>query len=214
MIKNIIFDMSEVIISGYHGVENLLEREYGIPKQEFEKQRLAKNEIFLELMRGHLKEEEYWNEVLRGMNWDITVEELKTTIRRNLNRPIPGTMEIIKKLKGEYQLILLSDYVREWMEYIEYRNEQLRIFDQKVFSYNIGSVKSELQTFRTLLNQTKIIADQTLFIDDYEQNVRKAEEVGIHGIVFKDAKQLKQDLCLKYNLILKEKEDKGKEKDL
>lgn len=46
MIKNIIFDMSEVIISGYHGVERLLAREYGIPEEEFEKQRLAKNEIF------------------------------------------------------------------------------------------------------------------------------------------------------------------------
>ena len=28
MIKNIIFDMSEVIISGYHGVEKILEQQY------------------------------------------------------------------------------------------------------------------------------------------------------------------------------------------
>lgn len=90
----------------------------------------------------------------------------------------------------------------------------MRIFDQKIFSYNIGSVKSEVQTFKTLLNQTRIEADQTLFIDDYERNVKNAEEVGIHGIVFQGAEQLKRDLCLKYNLIQKEKEDKGEEKEL
>lgn len=162
-------------------------------------------------MRGKIKEGEYFSELLHQTNWDISIEELKTAIRRNLNRPIPGTMEIIKELKGKYQLILLSDHVREWMEYIQQRNEQLRIFDQKIFSYDIGSVKSEVRTFRTVLDQAQILAEQTLFIDDYEQNVRKAEEVGIHGIVFKDAEQLKRDLCSKYNLIQEEKEEKGKE---
>ena len=30
MIKNIIFDLSEVIISGFHGTEKLVEQTYGI----------------------------------------------------------------------------------------------------------------------------------------------------------------------------------------
>lgn len=30
MIKNIIFDLSEVIISGYFGVEQLIEEQYGL----------------------------------------------------------------------------------------------------------------------------------------------------------------------------------------
>lgn len=29
MIKNIIFDLSEVIISGYHGTDKLIEQRYG-----------------------------------------------------------------------------------------------------------------------------------------------------------------------------------------
>lgn len=208
-IKNIIFDMSEVIISGYHGVEKLLELQYAIPEEEFERQRLSKNEVFLDLMRGNLSEEEYMKELLQGTNWNISIDQLKTAIRSNLNRPVPGTMKIVAELKRNYQLILLSDYVREWMEYIEENNKDLKIFDKKIFSYDTGTTKSEVQTFETVLEQAGIVADETLFIDDYEKNVKNAEKVGIHGIVFENAEQLRKTLSFEYNLLQMENEYKG-----
>ncbi len=212
MIKNIIFDMSEVIISGYHGVEKILEQQYAIPEEEWERQRLSKNELFLNLMRGNLSEEAYLEELLQGTNWNISIEQLKTAIRSNLNRPVPGTMKVVRELKGKYQLILLSDYVREWMKYIEERNEDLRIFDKKIFSYNIGTTKSEVETFETVLEQTKIVANETLFIDDYEKNVKNAEAVGIHGIVFENAEQLRKTLSSEYNLLQVENEYRGEDR--
>ena len=212
MIKNIIFDMSEVIISGYHGVEKILEQQYAIPEEAWERQRLSKNELFLNLMRGNLSEEEYLEELLHGTNWNISIDQLKAAIRSNLNRPVPGTMKIVGELKGNYQLILLSDYVREWMKYIEERNEDLRIFDKKIFSYDIGTTKSEVQTFETVLEQTNIVADETLFIDDYEKNVKNAEAVGIHGIVFENAEQLRKTLSSEYNLLQVENEYSGEDR--
>lgn len=59
MIKNIIFDLSEVIISGYWRIENLIEKKYEIPAEDFLQQKINKNELFLDLMRGNLKEEDY-----------------------------------------------------------------------------------------------------------------------------------------------------------
>ncbi len=212
MIKNIIFDMSEVIISGYHGVEKLLKQQYAIPEEEWEAQRLSKNELFLDLMRGNLSEEAYLEELLQGTNWNISIDQLKEAIRSNLNRPVPGTMKIVGELKGNYQLILLSDYVKEWMKYIEERNQDLRIFDKKIISYNIGTTKSEVQTFRTVIEQTGIVADETLFIDDYEKNVKNAEAVGIHGIVFKNAEQLRKILSSEYNLLQVENEYSGEDR--
>ena len=202
MIKNIIFDLSEVIISGYHGVEKLLREQFGIPEQDFKEQKQLKNELFLDLMRGILSEEEYLEELLKGTNWNISLKQLKIAIRQNLNQPIPGTMEIIKELKeGKYQLILLSDHAREWMKYIEENNKDLEIFDKKIFSYDIGAVKSDEQTFKIVLEQAGIVADETLFIDDYEKNVKNAETVGIHGIVFENAEQLRKTLSSEYNLL-------------
>ena len=201
MIKNIIFDLSEVIISGYHGVEKLLRKQYGISEQDFKEQKQLKNEFFLDSMRGNLSEEEYLKELLQGMDWRISIDQLKTAIRQNLNQPVPGTMEIVKELKGNYQLILLSDHTREWIKYIEENNKDLEIFEKKIFSYDIGAVKSDKQTFKIVLEQAGIVADETLFIDDYEKNVKNAEAVGIHGIVFENAEQLRKILSSEYKLI-------------
>ena len=209
MIKNIIFDLSEVIISGYRGIEEVvLESQYGtfenqkILENKVDLDSMRENEVFLNLLRGKLTEKEYLNHVLKNKNWNVSVEQLKTAIRQNLNQPIPGTMEIIKELKeGKYQLILLSDHAREWMKYIEENNKDLEIFDKKIFSYDIGAVKSDEQTFKIVLEQAGIVADETLFIDDYEKNAKNAEAVGIHGIVFENAEQLRKILSSEYHLL-------------
>ena len=209
MIKNIIFDLSEVIISGYRGIEEVvLESQYGtfenkkLLENEEDLDSMRENETFLNLLRGKLTEEEYLNHVLKNKKWNVSVEQLKIAIRQNLNQPIPGTMEIIKELKeGKYQLILLSDHAREWMKYIEENNKDLEIFDKKIFSYDIGAVKSDEQTFKIVLEQAGIVADETLFIDDYEENAKNAEAVGIHGIVFENAEQLRKILSSEYHLL-------------
>ena len=109
MIKNIIFDLSEVIISGYRGIEEIvLESQYGtfenqkLLENEAELDSMRENEFFLNLLRGKLTEEEYLNNVLRNKNWNVSIEQLKVIIRSNLNRPVEGTIEIVKELKGKY----------------------------------------------------------------------------------------------------------------
>lgn len=200
-IKNIIFDLSEVIISGYHGIEQLIKQKYGIPAEEFKKRKQESSSgAFYELMKGNLTEEEYWQDFLDGTDWNITVEDLKNTIREHINQPIDGTMEIIKQLKGKYQLILLSDHVKEWMEYIQEKNQDIKLFDKVILSYKIGSLKCDEQTFKEVLKQTQVVADETLFIDDLDTNIKRAEEVGIHGILFKNANQLKEMLEQEYNI--------------
>ena len=219
MIKNIIFDLSEVIISGYRGIEEVvLESQYGtfenqkLLENEADLDSMRENEFFLNLLRGKLTEEEYLNNVLRNKNWNVSIEQLKAIIRSNLNRPVQGTIEIVKELKGKYQLILLSDHAREWMKYIEEKNKDLKLFDQKIFSYDIGAVKSDKQTFHIVLEQTGIVADETLFIDDYEKNVKNAEAIGIHGIVFENANQLRKILSSEYNLLQVENEYSGEDR--
>ncbi len=142
MIKNMIFDLSEVIISGYHGTEELIEKKYKITAKEFLAQREIYNDLFLETMRGKGTEETYLEKLVKETNWKMTLEELKSIIRENLDRQIEGTMEIIQKLKGKYQLTLLSDHIKEWADYIMKTNQNLQIFDNIFFSYELGKLKS------------------------------------------------------------------------
>ncbi len=179
-----------------------MEEKYSIPAEEFLNRKRRKNERFLDLMRGNLTEEQYWEELLEDMNWNITIEDLKRTSREYLNQPVEGTMEIVKSLKGKYQLILLTDHVKGWMEYLEEQNQDIKIFDKIIVSYELGNVKPDKETFPKVLEKAKILAEETLFIDDHEINIKRAKEVGIHGIVFKSAKQLKKDLEEKYSILI------------
>lgn len=201
MIKNIIFDLSEVIISGYHGIEKIMEKNYGIKTDEFIKQKTKLWDMFLELMRGKYTEDEYTKKLLENTNWEISIEDMKKLFRENLNIPVSGTMDIIKKLNGKYKLILLSDHIKEWLDYILENNRELDIFDEKIFSHKLGKLKSDEGTFKLILEKLNINANETIFIDDYETNVNMAKAQGINTILFKNAKQLEKELKETYKVI-------------
>lgn len=194
MIKNIIFDLSEVIISGYYGTEKIIASNTDVSEEEFEKRRLEVNDFFLDVMRGNHTEEEYWQGLLAGTNWNISIDELKKFVRLNLNRRVPGTLDLINRIGKNYNLILLSDHVKEWMEYIIQNNDGLSRFNKRFFSYEYGKVKSDSDVFEYLIHQTQIIPEETVFIDDSLVNVQNAQKSGIDAILFTDADSLEEEL--------------------
>ena len=194
MIKNIIFDLSEVIVSGYHGIEKIVEENTNISAKEVLQRKQETLNLFFETMRGKYSEEQYLTYLLDEMNWEISPEILKKLIRQGLNQPIRGTMQIIKKLQNNYRLILLSDHVKEWKSYIFENNGELEIFEHQYFSYDYGLLKSDEGCFDYILKDLKIKAEETIFIDDYEANIKMAKQCGIEGILFKSAEDLEENL--------------------
>ena len=194
MIKNIIFDLSEVIISGFHKAEYIVEKNTNIKAEEFLEQRKKVNDIFLDAMRGKYTENEYIEALLKSANWNVNKEIIKKSIRQNLDTKVDGTMKIIEKLSEQYNIILLSDHIKEWVEYILSTNKELEIFKHKYFSYEYGKLKTDEGTFNYVLDTEKILPDETIFIDDSKENVEIANQNGICGIVFEDAKQLEKEL--------------------
>ncbi len=196
MIKNIIFDLSEVIISGYRGTEQVIEKNTNIPAADFLRRKMQKevSQVYLDTMRGKYSEEEYFTYLFEGMKWDLSMDLVKKLVRQNLNVPVEGTMKIIQKLKGKYQLILLSDHVKEWMEYIFENNKDLNIFEKQYFSYEYGLLKSDKGCFDYILKDRNIKASETIFIDDYDVNIEMAKKSGIEGILFTNAEKLEQEL--------------------
>lgn len=194
MIKNIIFDLSEVIISGYHGVENIIEQNTNISSEEFLKRRKEVENIFLDTMRGKYTEDEYIEALIENTNWNINREIIKKSVRQNLNIQVEGTMKVVEKLKKKYNLILLSDHIKEWAEYILRTNKELEVFKHKYFSYEYGMLKEDEGTFKYILEKEDILASETIFIDDNKNNVKMANREGIQGIIFENAKQLENEL--------------------
>ena len=193
-IKNIIFDLSEVIISGFHKTEEIIEKNTNIKVEEFLAKRREVEDVFLDTMRGKYTEDEYIDALVENANWNVSKEIIKKSIRQNLDVKVEGTMKIVEKLKEKYNLILLSDHIKEWVEYILNTNKELEIFKHKYFSYEYGMLKEDEGTFRYILGKEKILPSETIFIDDKKDNIKMANKEGIQGIVFENAKQLEYEL--------------------
>ncbi len=194
MIKNIIFDLSEVIISGYHGVEHIIEQNTNISSEEVLKRKKETINVFLDTMRGKYSEDEYLETLIENTNWNENKEIIKRSIRQNLDTKVDGTIKIVEKLKEKYNLILLSDHIKEWVEYILSTNKDLEVFKHKYFLYEYGTLKEDEGTFKYILEKEKIIPSETIFIDDNKDNIEMANKEGIQGIVFQNAKQLEYEL--------------------
>jgi len=195
MIKTIIFDLSEVIIAGYKGIEYIIEKAKGIPANVFvEKRRENCGTLWSDVMRGKITFDEYIEQLFAGTNWEMSADEFKKYFRQNLDIAVECTWQVVEKLRGKYRLILLSDHVEELTGYILKKYKELKLFEKIIWSYEIGQIKTDAGTFEKVLDMLEIKAEETLFIDDNARYIDNANSAGINTILFTSAKELEKEL--------------------
>ena len=68
------------------------------------------------------------------------------------------------------------------------------MFDVTSFSWELGLKKPTKEIFDITLQKLGIDPEEALFIDDGKNNIAKAKEYGLNGIVFESTKQLQEEL--------------------
>jgi putative hydrolase of the HAD superfamily len=193
MITTILFDLSEVLISGLVGFEKKLCALLGM-SQEGVRARFRLEEVRC-LCRGEMTEDEYLKGILESEGWNIPVEKMKEVIRANFHREEDGMISLVERLSSRYALVLLSDHVREWVEYIEGIHPFLQVFERKLFSFDIGKTKDDPECFPAVLSMLGREGSECVFVDDTPVNVENARLAGIHGIVFQGREALEAELA-------------------
>ena len=70
----------------------------------------------------------------------------------------------------------------------------LSVFDNLFFSNELGMRKPHLEIFEHVLKEIKTDANDSIFIDDKQENLDAAAQLGIKTILFQDAEQLISEL--------------------
>ena len=196
MIKNIIFDMGNVLIK--FDPEFFIHR-VGVSDE---------NDVQI-LMREIYKSVE-WSMMDRGTLSDqeaseIMIKRIPEHLRQYVSKltyqwdrpilPIEGAEELLRELKTNgYNLYLLSNAS------VNQKNYWLNIpgseyFDGVVVSSYIGLVKPQPEIFKYILDKYNLEADECVFIDDSTLNVEGATYSGLKGIVFhNDYKEVREKL--------------------
>ena len=203
-IKVILSDLSEVYFSGIFGVDRLIGKYTNITSEEF-RTRLWSDKVntaFRNAMRNKITKKQFIETLLDGSGWDVTVEQMDDIMSENLGVPVVGSLDIVRRLKGEYRLVLLSDYVPEWEEYIRAATDIAEVFDEIYFSHDIGMLKTDPGTFEYILKCLEVEPDEVLFIDDLKTNIEVAHDSGIKNTIrFKNAEQLFNELRDKFGIV-------------
>jgi 2-haloacid dehalogenase len=108
---------------------------------------------------------------------------------------IEGTVDILRELKSRrVPVYALSNWSAETFPPCRPRFPFLDLFDGIVVSGEEGCMKPDERIFRILLDRYRLVADETVFIDDNPKNARAASALGIHGIHFQSPGKLRGEL--------------------
>ena len=195
MIKNILFDMGNVLIRFDRKL--FLDR---LDVSEEDKQTLLREvfanvewaqldwgsqteETALESMRKRLPERLYAAAEKLTLHWDEPII------------PVDGMYELVEELKGNgYGIYLLSNASYRQHDYWP-RIPASKFFDGKLISADVHVVKPQPEIYNLCLEKFGLEAEESFFIDDVGANVQGAINCGLSGAVFfGDVSRLRKEL--------------------
>ncbi len=108
--------------------------------------------------------------------------------------------EIILDRRGGWKLGLLSNTNPLHFDYILSKFSILRVFDRWILSYEVGFKKPAPEIFQKAIAWASVEPQKILFIDDIKEHVEVAVSLGMQGIHFISAHQLKEELMSRLDL--------------
>lgn len=194
MIKNIVFDVGEVLI-GYRWKEMLLERGMTEERAEIIGNIMFGDDLWRKFDEALVPFEDVINEYQDkyaeygdDIRWFITNGE-KMCVQR------PEMWDKLRELKNKgYNVYLLSNYSQVLFEQHTKESGFMELIDGKVISYEINILKPDRRIYEFLLEKYKLNAGECLFFDDKPENVETARKIGMKGIVVSSEEQLKMEV--------------------
>jgi HAD superfamily hydrolase (TIGR01549 family) len=196
LIKNIIFDLGEVLFTGIKNTGLALMEKHKIDEALVKGAPFSTSKTPLliplvqEFFNGNISEDEYIKAVLFQYPQFGTDYWLKDHIRENF-REVEGTRELVIGLKKlGYKTAILSVHGKEWIDYLEKKFNFHELFDVVSFSYDEGISKPNPSAFQNILKKLNAKPEECIFIDDNPRNVEAAKALRIESILFTNATEL------------------------
>jgi putative hydrolase of the HAD superfamily len=148
--------------------------------------------------RGDFSAEEYWLKLAVQTNTALDPKQIE--ILREIEveiwaHPIPGMLDWLGQLHAAgIKTGLLSNMPWDLANYVRANFEWLEKFSFKALSAEVGMIKPDAAIYEHTLRGLGVSAEEALFIDDREPNVRAARALGMRAIQFRSIEQLKREL--------------------
>lgn len=100
-------------------------------------------------------------------------------------------ISIIENLrKSGYEIHIGSNVIKNLVQKITAKENLDYLFDSRIISSEIGLMKPDPLFFKKMLELIDKKPEEVIFIDDSQNNVDSAKEIGIESYIFKDISDL------------------------
>ena len=128
--------------------------------------------------------------------WESEIRAYYDRWEEMLGGPIHETVDLLRELRDreEHRLLALTNWSGETFPVALSKYDFLHWFEGIVVSGDEKTRKPFAEIYEILLDRYEVNPEQAVFIDDSLKNVEGAEVVGINGIHFQGAGQLRETL--------------------
>ena len=201
-IEVILFDLGNVILpfNNYQIAEKLSRlsqrREFQDPQEIFSYLFDLEKGVINEFDKGRVSPSDFFQSIKKYLNLSISFETF-IPIWTDIFIENKEVSEIIRSLKERWRLGLLSNTDPLHFSYILSKFPIMSTFDKFILSYEVGVKKPDVRIFQKAIEWASVQPEKILFIDDTKGHVDAALSLGMQGIHFISAEQLKEELLIK-----------------
>ncbi len=145
----------------------------------------------------------YWHNVADVGSRDLTESQLATLIEidsRSWSHPAPVIPEWAGALHAAgVRTAILSNMPIPVREYIT-RCEWLPPFHHRTFSCDLRIAKPAPEIFEHSIAALGVAPSETLFLDDRPENIRAAEALGLHAVLFTTLDEVARELARRFDI--------------
>ncbi len=146
------------------------------------------------LETGEISDVIFFKTIKDKLNLKISQDEFFKLFSSKLFKKIETTISLIKKLKKDYKVALLSNTNKIDFEYTLKNSEGFPLFDAITLSFEVGHKKPDKEIFLDALNKLNLKPNECVFIDDIKEYSDAASKLGIHGIHYTSYEKLIKEL--------------------
>jgi putative hydrolase of the HAD superfamily len=187
-ITSLLFDLGNVILDlDYSKTQTALDHLLTIDYDPFDKK---SNAVFLKYGSGQISEELFLNYLIKNAKAGTQAYDLIKAWNAMLLGIRQETFDLLYDLKRDYELYIFSNTNFTHIKWLKkYLKEQYdmqdwvpEIFKAAYYSHELGYRKPKPEGFLSILNNEGLTPETVLFIDDHQDFVEAAKQLGLQGL--------------------------------
>ena len=189
-IRNIIFDLGIVLLDIDFEASKRKFKALGLENLDTFYSFFHANPFFHDFETGRIGETEF----IEGLRKLITKSSTNKEILNAWNSIIVGfpteKVDFIKTISQFYNIYMLSNtnslHAKKYeQQFYEKAGNSIYFYFKKIYySHTIGYRKPDEKAFQTIIKENNLIPEETLFIDDLEQNIIAAKKISMKTYLY------------------------------